>query len=302
MGNSISLPSRKYLDSPTLSFQRGSYFYTLHRDGKARLSVSDGKREITEPIFALVGDGEFFQSYLLRHKGVPYRAAVDYVTSLRALELDNEADPPSSLEAALGRHHSENYVRACLACHSPASVTSNGVNFVNRSLGNTCEVCHGPGSQHVALEQAGGSKHTDIFNPGHLTASAEADFCGQCHTTAAAMRAQHAEGTRSVISEPYRLETSHCWNPNDRRISCTACHDPHKAIVRETAAYDRQCKACHSASAAVGFRGGKVARTCPVGKHNCAGCHMPRVSVPDTPIIYADHRIRIVRADSSFPE
>lgn len=302
MGSSISLPTRKYPDCPVLRFQRGSYSYTLHRDGEARLTVDDGKRQITEPIFAIIGAGDFFQAYLLRHNGVPYRAAVDFVTARGGLDLDNEADPPGSLEEALGRHHSETYVRNCFGCHSPASVTADGIDFLHRPLGNTCEVCHGPGTKHVALERIGKAEYAGIFNPGHLSAAEESDFCGQCHTTAAAMKAQNAKGTRSASSEPYRLQTSGCWNPNDRRIRCTACHDVHVPLVRDTAAYDSKCEACHSSSSANAPRGQKAIATCPVAKHDCARCHMPRVSVPDTPIIYADHRIRIVKADAPFPE
>jgi len=306
MGNSIVLPTRKYVDLPALRFQRGAFTYTLHHDGEARLTVDDGKRQITEPIFAMIGAGMFFQAYLLRHEGVPYRAAVDFVRVRGGLDLDNEADPPGSLEGALGRHHSEKYVRDCFACHSPASVTPEGIDFVHRPVGNTCEVCHGPGARHVALERTGKPEQAGIFNSGHLSPAEESDFCGQCHTTAAAMRAQNAKGTRSVISEPYRLQTSRCWNPNDRRISCTACHDPHAPIERDTAAYDRKCEACHSSfaanAAASAVHGRKAIAVCPVGTHDCAGCHMPRVSAPDTPIIYADHRIRIAKADTPFPE
>lgn len=279
--------------------QRGSWTYTLRREGEASLTVANGKQQITGSIFAIVGAGEYFQSYLLRLDGLPYRAAVDVVKARGGLDLDAEADQPDSLEEALGRRHSETYVRTCLGCHSPASVTPDSIDLVHRPLGNTCEVCHGPGAQHV---KAGTSEHVGIFNPGHLSAADEADFCGQCHTTLAAMQAQHAKGTRSVISEPYRLETSRCWNPDDRRIRCTACHDPHKPIVRETAAYDRQCRACHSTSAEVAGHDRRAAAMCPVSKHDCAGCHMPIVSVPDTPIVYADHRIRIAGSNTPFPE
>jgi hypothetical protein len=306
MGNSIVVPTRKYRDFPVLRFRRGAFTYTLYRDGEARLSVDDGQHRITEPIFAMIGAGKTFQAYLLRHEGVPYRAAVDFVTARGGLDLDSEADPAGSLEEALGRHHSEKYVRDCLACHSPASVTGEGVDLVHRPLGNTCEVCHGPGAKHVALERAGTRGQAGIFdpifNPGRLSAADESNFCGQCHTTAAAMRARNAKGTGSVISEPYRLETSRCWNPDDRRIRCTACHDPHAPIVRNAAAYDGKCQACHSSSTAKTSHDRRAIATCPVGKHGCVECHMQRVSAPDTPIRYADHRIRIAKADTPFPE
>lgn len=302
MGLSISLPTRRYPDAPTLEFQRGRYSYTLVRDGEASLTVSDGKNRITAPIFAMIGAGDFFQSYLLRYDGIPYRAAVDLVTARGGLDLDSEADPPASIEDALGRHHSERYVRNCFSCHSPASVAGDDIDFVHRPLGNTCEVCHGPGAKHAELEEAGKPRQLAIFNPGRLSPAKESDFCGQCHTTAAQMRAENAKGTHSVISEPYRLETSRCWNVADRRIRCTACHNPHAPIVRDTAAYDIQCKACHTPSKAGDLHNQKVISICAVGKRNCAGCHMQPVAVSDTPIIYRDHRIRILKKDAPFPE
>ena len=302
MGRSLLLPTEASPDRKELTFRRGTYLYTLRRDGQASLTVEDGQRKITEPIFAIVGSGEIFQSYLLRHDGAPYRAAIDYLAARGELGLDEEADPAESLEGALGRRHSEKYVRSCLACHSPASVAGDEIDLVHRPLGNTCEVCHGPGAKHVAAERAGKPVEVAIFNPGRLSAGDESDFCGQCHTTASAMKAQKPQGVRSVISEPYRLEGSRCWNPIDRRIACTACHNPHLPIARETAAYDGQCLACHTPSATATAQARGPGKECPVGKRDCAGCHMPKVAVPGTPIVYADHRIRIAAAGAPYPD
>jgi hypothetical protein len=302
MGRSLLLPTEASPDHQQLTFQRGPYKYTLRRAGQASLTVEDGGRKITEPIFAIVGSGEIFQAYLIRHDGAPYRVAVDYLGARGELGLDDEADPPASLDGALGRRHSDKYVRSCFACHSPASVAGDQIDLIHRPVGNTCEVCHGPGAKHAAAERAGSSEETAIFNPGHLGTQEESDFCGQCHTTASAMKAQKPQGVRSVISEPYRLAESRCWNSTDQRISCTACHSPHAAIVRDTAAYDAKCLACHTQSAATSAHAGAPGKECTVGKHDCAGCHMPRVSVPDTPIVYADHRIRIAATGAPYPE
>lgn len=302
MGRSLLLPTEASPDHRQLTFQRGTYSYTLRRDGHASLTVEDGQRKITEPVFAIVGAGEIFQAYLIRHDGAPYRAAVNYLGARGELGLDEEADPPESLEGALGRRHSENYVRSCLGCHSPASVAGDEIDLIHRPLGNTCEVCHGPGAKHVAAERAGKPKESAIFNPGRLSAQEESDFCGQCHTTASAMKAQKPQGVRGVISEPYRLEGSHCWNPTDQRIACTACHNPHEPMARDTAAYDGKCLACHAPSGAVNAQARGAGKECPVGKLDCAGCHMPKVSVPGTPIVYADHRIRIAAAGAPYPE
>ena len=301
MGRSMIRPSERSPDHPQLSFRRGPYTYTVRLNGQASLTVEDGQQKITEPIFAIVGSGEIFQSYLVRHNGAPYRVAVDYLRSRHTLGLDNEADPAATLETAIGRRHSENYVRSCFGCHSPASVSREDIDLLRRPFGNTCEVCHGPGAKHVGAERVGMRSEAAIFNAGRLTAKEQSDFCGQCHTTASAMKAQKPQGVQGVISEPYRLEESRCWNPADNRIRCTACHDPHRPIERKTAAYDSRCFACHARTTA-GRHSQGSANACPVGKSNCVSCHMPEVSVPDTPIVYADHRIRVSKGGVPFPD
>ena len=291
MGRSMIRPNQPSRDHPQLRFQRGPYTYTVRLGGQATLSVENGRERITEPIFAIVGAGDIFQSYLVRHNGSPYRVAVDYLASQHKLGLDTEADPPVSIETAIGRRHSENYVRSCFACHSPASIAGSDIDFVRRPFGNTCEVCHGPGLKHVEAQRAGRTQESALFNPGHLSPKEQSDFCGQCHTTASAMKAQNPQGVQGVISEPYRLEESRCWSPTDKRISCTACHDPHRPIERKISRYDDRCLACHEPTGARLHEAGGNA--CPVKTQDCVSCHMPKISVPDTPIVYFDHRISV---------
>ena len=51
--------------------------------------------------------------------------------------------------------------------------------------------------------------------------------------------------------------------------SCTACHDPHSDLNRDIASYDAKCLACHAQK-----------KPCPEARENCAGCHMPRTTIP----------------------
>jgi hypothetical protein len=62
-------------------------------------------------------------------------------------------------------------------------------NFMDENL--TCEHCHGPGSEHVA---AGGGRGKAIINPKYLTAEAERQVCGKCHTYDDATNAKPAQG------------------------------------------------------------------------------------------------------------
>ena len=52
-------------------------------------------------------------------------------------------------------------------------------------------------------------------------------------------------GVFNVRFAPYRLENSRCWAEGDSRITCVACHDPHKPLSHDVASYDANCLACH---------------------------------------------------------
>ena len=45
-------------------------------------------------------------------------------------------------------------------------------------------------------------------------------------------------GPLNVRFQPYRITNSKCFDADDRRIACTACHDPHSELLKTPAAYD----------------------------------------------------------------
>ncbi len=307
MGLSVSRPadSRLLSEHPSLRFERGPYTYTLLREGgQTTFTASGAHGKITEPLFLAVGSGKVFQAYLIQHGGEFYRIPVDYFTVQGKLGLDTEADPalPASLEAALGKPLTAASVRGCLRCHSPASVVGDRIDTAHLTPGIGCEVCHGPGARHIAAMEAGKPAEATIFNPARLLPEQKPEFCNQCHTSASQMKAQNPQGVHGVVSPAYRLEGSRCWDAGDARVACTACHDPHAPLVRETAAYDGKCLACHAQAVGAPMVVNQPGKACPVGQRDCAGCHMPKVSVPNFPILYTDHRIRIARAGAPYPE
>jgi hypothetical protein len=94
--------------------------------------------------------------------------------------------------------------------------------------------------------------------------------------------------------QPYRLWSSRCFDPDDTRISCLACHDPHTEPSTQPADYDANCQACHG--------GGKAeAKACPVSKNNCIACHMPKIELPGAHFKFTDHRIRVVKPNEPYP-
>ena len=114
----------------------------------------------------------------------------------------------------------------------------------------------------------------------------------------------------NIRFQPYRLAKSRCWSQPDRRITCTACHNPHDEIVRDMDFYDAKCLACHANKPAADNKetareqdlgaAGKLP-ACPVSSNHCASCHMPKYNVPQMHSSFTDHDIRIVRPGDPYP-
>jgi hypothetical protein len=126
------------------------------------------------------------------------------------------------------------------------------------------------------------------------------NFCGGCHRTWETVIRTRKWGELNVRFQPYRLANSKCFNGADPRIACTACHDPHRNLVRNDAKYyASKCLACHATEASAAKN---TAKHCPVSKDNCATCHMPKVELPGSHATFTDHQIRIVRAGEPYPD
>jgi formate-dependent nitrite reductase cytochrome c552 subunit len=141
---------------------------------------------------------------------------------------------------------------------------------------------------------------TDSVPPklGRLSPEEISNFCGQCHRTWERVVRDRLRGEINVRFQPYRLANSKCYDGGDRRMSCIACHDPHRDIVRSAAGYDSKCLACHSGAAGVSAG----AKSCRAAKTNgCANCHMPKIELPGGHMVFTDHQIRVVRAGEPYP-
>jgi hypothetical protein len=128
-----------------------------------------------------------------------------------------------------------------------------------------------------------------------LTTEETSNFCGQCHRTWEQIAMNGPMGVGNVRFQPYRLTKSKCYDTEDKRISCVACHDPHKPLDEVTAHYDSKCAACHASA-------NPAAKLCKVGTKNCVSCHMPKVELPGSHKLFTDHMIRIARAGEAYPE
>lgn len=269
---------------PELTFQAPPYSYRITRKGDtSTYTVTDGKETLTVPLTWAFGLGAAGQTYLYQRNGNWYESRVSYFRSIGRLDytLGAGGSTPASLEEAAGRYMTIKDSTECFGCHSTASP--------GLQAGVHCERCHTGSDKHLASFQSKPS----LAGMAKLTKASTdeiSDLCGQCHRTWAKIASEGPFGINNVRFQPYRLTNSKCYDPVDRRISCTGCHDPHRDVVRQIAAYDAKCQACHASG-----------KSCPVAKSGCAGCHMPKLELPGSHNQFTDHQIRIVRANEKYP-
>jgi cytochrome c554/c'-like protein len=294
---------------------------------------SEGVKKISEQLEWAFGIAHTGQTYIYSHDGVYYESRVSFYRTLDSLALTtgHVRESPNSLSAALGRRMDSGETQRCFGCHTSGSMIAGRFDAAHATPGVTCEQCHGPGAKHIAAMKVGKIEdgRRAILNPRRLGAVASVDFCGACHRTWADVLQIGVTGVANVRFQPYRLESSKCWGRGgDARLACYGCHDPHQPLVTETASYDAKCLSCHvtkkqaasttsdslpdkteqaasRAAKEAASRGERVAdhpgAACPVATSNCASCHMPKVEVPSMHAPFTDHRIRIVRDASAYP-
>jgi hypothetical protein len=305
MALALVLPdsNRVLRDHPKLTFKRGLYAYEIEtRDGQSTYTVTSGKDRLSVPIRWSFGIRS--QTWVLEYAGRFYESLVSYFAPVNGLDVtigDNAIHPQTLLEA-FGRELSDFETRSCFACHATRAVAGNRLTLEGIVPGVQCERCHTGAERHVLSITQGKTSHgmTDSVPPklGRLSPEEISNFCGQCHRTWERVVRDRLRGEINVRFQPYRLANSKCYDGGDRRMSCIACHDPHRDIVRSAAGYDSKCLACHSGAAGVSAG----AKSCRAAKTNgCANCHMPKIELPGGHMVFTDHQIRVVRAGEPYP-
>lgn len=195
------------------------------------------------------------------------------------------------------RHAGGDYSRAttirCVECHNtwvehvPGS--RNHYGHDNMIPGVSCEVCHGPGRDHVDFHRhhpAVKEPHA-IVQPAQLSRERRMDLCAQCHSNALKHRGpafQYRPGeplddyyftlhTRypeedHVANQTTYLRDSKCYQSSDT-LTCVTCHNPHQPHS-PTNAGTQSCLSCHNPEHCID----QVKQ--PEGvRSDCIGCHMP---------------------------
>lgn len=291
-------------DHPELTGRLGPYSYRITRRGSESIySVSDGHQTLSVPVLWAFGQGEAGQTYILQYNGVYYQSRVSFFDDTKSLDQTlGVPAPAASLEDALGQRMTPDETHDCFACHTTDSVSGFHLHLPTMTLGVSCEACHGPGGAHVAAVKSGGAAGASIFNPGKLAPGDLDDFCGSCHRTWWKVQMMHIQGVNNVRFQPYRLENSRCWSPDDARISCLACHNPHQPVVRNNSDfYDARCLECHVSKTPARPDHAHPGKACPVATSNCVSCHMPKYELPGGHFKFTDHDIRVVRPGAPYP-
>ncbi|MGA8028562.1 MAG: multiheme c-type cytochrome [Bryobacteraceae bacterium] len=281
-------------ENPLLNFKSGPYSYSIKRDGFQSLyTVTDGVNSITVPIGWAFGLGVAGQTYVYQYQGSFYESRVSFYRQLQGLDFTMGTTRSNfrNLVDALGRKMPPREGIECFNCHSTNSITANKVDVAALTPGVQCERCHGPTETHLAAFKTGNPEGGQMKKLDLLNAEEMNNFCGQCHRTWEQIAADGPHSVGNVRFQPYRLTNSKCYDAEDRRIRCVACHDPHLNLVRDNlSSYDSRCLACHAS-----------AKHCPVATQNCVSCHMPKTELPGSHHQFTDHQIRIARANAPYP-
>jgi Zn finger protein HypA/HybF involved in hydrogenase expression len=267
-----------------LEFRLGKYAYRL---SGSSYNVSDGSSSLALTLAYAFGQGAAGQTYVFQHEGLWYKSRVSYYKETQSFDLTMGAPPgePKSLLEAAGREMTPKDVTACFGCHTTNSIVSGKVTFDRLQAGIGCQNCHADAMKHARTMQP----QTSLAK---LTTEEQSDLCGRCHRTWADIASGGPRGVGNVRFQPYRIANSKCYDAADRRIACTACHDPHSALQKNVKSYDSSCLSCH----------GKDKKVCSNKQvSGCAGCHMPKYEIPGSHHLFSDHQIRIVRPNEKYP-
>jgi hypothetical protein len=283
-----------------LEFKAGQYAYEIRTDDRQSVySVSDGGATLSTPLTWAFGVGKVGQSFLFERDGSFHEARVSYYDGIHALDFTPaRADgTPRTIGEAAARTVGAAEARRCFACHATAPSGDGIFDPDAATPGVTCEACHGPGRAHVEAmrDRGAGDRRVAILNPAKLEPADVVDFCGACHATFWDVKLAGERGIAALRSQPYRLLSSRCWSGGDRRLTCIACHNPHRPLVRDAAAYDARCLSCHAARGAAPDAA-HAAPACKVAAGGCVTCHMPKYEVPEMHHEFTDHLIRVGRS------
>lgn len=249
----------------------------------------DGQRFVRSfPVSIVTGSGRHGQTYLSWHEDSLFQLPVSYI------------GPGESFMHSPGfKPGVANFARPvsarCLECHATwfaqISGTINRFSAGDAIAGVTCEVCHGPGKEHVTFHRAqpDETEARHIVNPHTLSRERLIDLCSLCHGGAgdrlrspfsfrpgdrlaehlklADDAGEHSPMGVHAANQSARLARSKCFQMT--QMSCTDCHDVHSP-GGTPASFARNCLSCHKSEQC-----SEVAKQGEAFAERCVDCHMP---------------------------
>jgi hypothetical protein len=294
--------SKILIDHPVLTTTVGKYSYRIERKGnESEYSVTDGTDTVTMAIkWALGADFSLGQTYILEKDGQLFESRVSWFRELKGLgpTLGYQGTTPADLQDAAGRLIGKDEKLRCFGCHTTGAAQGRELTLEHLIPGVQCEHCHQSTQEHLAAMQQGNHAPVpkELSRLIGMSADQASNFCGQCHRTWAEIAVEPKPSIANIRFQPYRITGSQCYDPDDARISCLACHNPHHDFGPKPVNFDPKCLACHG-----GAKPKPGAKACPVSKTNCVSCHMPKLELPGAHYKFTDHRIRIVKPNEPYP-
>jgi hypothetical protein len=193
---------------------------------------------------------------------------------------------------SIGKPHPGKDGQRCMGCHSTVLPESR-LTPEDRFMGVGCESCHGAGKTHVA-QMAGRKQPFKITTRKQRRGRETNELCGQCHRTEQDIDPDDGVSMfQTQRFQPYGLGKSACFQASEDRLTCMTCHDPHRNVSTDTAAYEKICRSCHGSA--------PKQKLCTVNtRSGCVSCHMPkRELLPG--IALADHWIRVFPDSANTP-
>ena len=269
--------------------------FRMTKDGDQFLQVAlhktaDGVRETRSPISLMYGYGAETDEVYFSWKG-------DRLSELPMSWLHPSHEWGASGFDRLGMgDFSRPTNPRCIECHNTwlEHVPGTPDQYRPETLiaGVTCEVCHGPGKEHVDFHERHPeeSKPMHIVQPSALSRDLKMDLCANCHSNAMKHRGpafSYRPGkplaefyktlaTRNpeddhVANQTSYLQQSKCYQ-NSEDLTCITCHDPHTGRdMSHRGSGTSACLNCHAQQDC-----GERPRLPEAVQENCVGCHMPK--------------------------
>jgi len=343
MGKSVSLfdsstAPESFSDGDEVYHPESGYYYrpfvqndTLFQSEYRKDSIGRIIHERIHPVDWVVGSGNATRSYFMDTKGYITQMPLTWYADSKRWDL-------SPAYEQTNRRFGRPIGAECMTCHNavPEHSPFTQNHYTDIPQGISCERCHGPGSEHVNLQQAGlgpedGTQDASIVNPKHLDRDLNLSVCQQCHLTGItvfkegegmhtyqpgspltenrtvfAPEEQLADPERfGISSHAARLSRSACYT--ETAMTCVTCHNPHTPVAElEDDYFNETCRSCHTPDEQdTPTMCSREASHSIADKDlgNCISCHMQKSGTSDIPhVTFTDHWIRKTLPEPKKPE